>query len=55
MKNLDIASLAGIVLGFAAIIFGIISSGGVSAITENFFDAPSVIITIGGSIAGTLA
>lgn len=52
---MDIASLAGIVLGFAAIIFGIISSGGVSAITENFFDAPSVIITIGGSIAGTLA
>ncbi len=52
---MDIASLAGILLGLAAVVFGIISSGGVSALTRDFVDIPSVIITLGGSIAGTLA
>ncbi len=52
---MDIASLAGTILGFAMCMFGIISSGGVSAITSSFVDVPSVIITIGGSVFGTLA
>lgn len=52
---MDIASLLGTILGLAMVVFGIISSGGVSAITNSFMDGPSVIITIGGSIAGLLA
>lgn len=52
---MDIASLVGTILGFAMVIFGIISSGGVSAIWNDFIDIPSVIITIGGSVFGTLA
>lgn len=51
---MDIASLAGIAMGVVMVVFGIISSGGVSAI-GNFIDIPSVIITIGGSITGTMA
>ena len=52
---MDIASLLGTILGFAMVIFGIISSGGVSAIYDSFLDGSSVIITIGGSVFGTLA
>lgn len=52
---MDIASLAGTLLGLAAVVFGIISSGGVAAIKDNFYDLPSIIITIGGSVAGTMA
>lgn len=48
---MDIATLIGLVLGAVMVIFGIISSGGVTAITESFIDIPSVIITIGGSIS----
>lgn len=50
---MDIASLLGLLIGFAMLIFGIISSGGVAAI-GNFIDVPSVVITIGGSLASTL-
>ena len=52
---MDIATLIGIVLGFVMVIFGIISSGGVSAITGSFIDIPSVIITFGGSISCLIA
>ena len=51
---MDIASLAGLALGAVMVVFGIISSGGVSAL-GNFVDVPSVIITIGGSLSSTLA
>ena len=51
---MDIATLIGIVVGFAMVIFGIISSGGVSAITGSFIDYPSIIITIGGSLASLM-
>lgn len=50
---MDLASLIGLVLGVVMIVFGIISSGGTSAF-GNFMDLPSVIITIGGSLASTL-
>jgi chemotaxis protein MotA len=52
---MDIASLVGIILGLAMFLFGVITSGGVSALYESFFDATSIIITIGGSLSGTLA
>ena len=51
---MDIASLAGIILGFAMVIFGIVSSADVSAIKDSFVDIPSIIITIGGSLTGLL-
>lgn len=51
---MDIASLAGIALGFAMLIFGIVSSGGVAAI-PNFIDVPSIIITIFGSLTSMLS
>lgn len=50
---MDIASLVGRILGAVMVVFGILSSGG--NIVEDFMDLPSVIITIGGSLAGTLA
>ncbi len=50
---MDIASLAGLALGAVMVVFGILSSGG--NIVNDFVDVPSVIITIGGSLAGTLA
>lgn len=50
---MDIASLAGIIIGVVMVLFGIISSGGVEAF-GNFIDIPSVFITIGGSISSVL-
>ena len=51
---MDIASLLGIILGAAMTVVGIVTGkAGVSALS-NFFDLPSVIITIGGSLAGVL-
>lgn len=51
---MDIATLVGLLLGVVMVLFGIISSGGVSAL-GNFIDVPSVIITIGGSLSSVLA
>lgn len=50
---MDIASLAGIILGVAMVIFGIFSSGGIAAF-GNFIDPASILITIGGSISSVL-
>ena len=50
---MDIASLGGILLGVAMVVFGIFSSGGLAAF-GNFVDLPSVFITIGGSISSVL-
>ena len=54
---MDIASVAGIAIGVFMIIFGIVfGNDGVDfSKLPNFIDIPSVIITIGGSISGTLA
>lgn len=54
MEELDIASLAGMLLGVGMFLFGVFSSGGIAGL-GSMFDLPSIIITIGGSIAGTLA
>ena len=51
---MDIASLAGIVLGVAMCVLGIVTSGGVEAF-GNFVDIPSVFVTIGGSISSVLS
>ena len=53
MNILDIASLAGLLLGAGMFVFGILSDGGVAALF-NFWNLPSIIITIGGSLAGVL-
>lgn len=50
---MDIASLAGMLLGAGMFLFGVFSSGGIAGL-GSMFDLPSVIITLGGSIAGTL-
>ncbi|MDD6845869.1 MAG: motility protein A [Clostridia bacterium] len=51
---MDIATLLGIVLGAVMVVFGIITSGGVSAM-GNFIDPPSIVITIGGSLSSLLS
>lgn len=51
---MDIASLIGLVGGLFIILFGIISSASISAIVDSFWDLPSFIITIGGSIIGMI-
>ncbi len=50
---MDIASLIALAGGVVLVVFGIVSSGGVAAL-GNFVDIPSVIITIGGSVVGTM-
>ncbi|MBO5524058.1 MAG: motility protein A [Roseburia sp.] len=50
---MDIASLAGLLLGAIMFVFGVYSNGGFAGLA-NMFDLASVIITIGGSISGTL-
>lgn len=50
---MDIASLLGIILGLVLFVFGVINGGG--DLLRDFWDVPSVIITIGGSLAGVLA
>jgi chemotaxis protein MotA len=51
----DISTIVGIVLGLVMVLFGIISSASVSAITESFIDIPSLIITIGGTVSCLIA
>lgn len=54
MEELDIASLAGMLLGAAMFLFGVFSSGGLAGL-GSMFDFASLIITFGGSVSGTLA
>ena len=51
---MDLASILGLVVCFALVIFGIITSGGVGAL-GNFVDPASVLITIGGAFCSVLA
>lgn len=51
---MDIASIAGLILCFAMVLFGIISSAGVGGIMT-FVDVPSAIITFGGAFSAILA
>ena len=52
---MDLASLIGIILGIVLMIFGIISGDQGVAALGNFVDPSSVLITIGGSLAGVIA
>ena len=51
---MDLASIIGIVLGAVMVVFGILWGNGVSVL-QNFVDVPSIIITLGGSLAGLIA
>lgn len=51
---MDIASVVGVLLGAVAIVYGIISAGGIACV-PSYLDYPSAIITFGGAIACTLA
>lgn len=53
MIFVDIASLLGIILCFAMLIFGILSSAGPGGFGE-YIDVPSAIITFGGALSATL-
>ena len=53
---MDIATLAGIALGFVMVIFGILSSSKWDpSAFGNYIDPPSIIITIGGSLTSVLS
>ena len=47
---MDLATLIGILLGFGFMLMGIMLGGSLSS----FWDTPSVVIVLGGTIAGTL-
>ncbi len=48
---MDITSIIGIIAGFAFTIYGILGSGSI----WNFYDAPSILIVIGGTISAIVA
>lgn len=52
---MDLASLIGLILGLVMVVFGIVTGDGGFTLLPNFIDVPSVIITIGGSVAGVIA
>ena len=47
---MDITTIVGLIAGFTLIVMGILSGGSMSA----FIDTPSLLITLGGTLAGTL-
>lgn len=50
---MDIASLVGMIFGFAMLVYGIIDNAGIGGV-PNYLDFPSALITFGGSIGATL-
>lgn len=52
---MDLASLIGLLLGAGMVVFGIVTGDGGFSLLKNFVDVPSIIITIGGSLAGLIA
>lgn len=51
---MDIASLLGMVLGIVMVVFGIVTGDGGFSLLGNFIDPASILITIGGSLAGVI-
>ena len=51
---MDIASLAGLVVCFALVIFGILYGNGIDTLL-NFVNVPSILITFGGAFCAVLA
>ncbi|MEG0963681.1 MAG: motility protein A [Lachnospiraceae bacterium] len=52
---MDIGSLLGLIIGVGMFVFGVASGDLGFAAMGNFYDLPSVLITIGGSMAGVLS
>lgn len=50
---MDIASLVGIIFGFAMLVFGIISNAGIGGV-GSYLDGASALITFGGALGATL-
>lgn len=50
---MDIASLVGMIFGFAMLVYGIIDNAGIGGV-PNYLDFPSALITFGGAIGATL-
>ena len=53
MKKINSAAMTGFVLCFAAIVFGIITNGGIKSIF-NLLHIPSAIVTFGGAICAVM-
>ena len=51
---MDIASLAGLILGVIMILVGIITGAGLDKLVEEYWNAPSAVITFGGAFSATL-
>ncbi len=51
---MDIASLAGLILCFLMLLYGIYSSAGLENLIKEYLDLPSAIITFGGATFSTL-
>lgn len=52
---MDLGSLIGMILGLVMVVFGIVTGDGGFSLLRNFADGASVLITIGGSLAGVIA
>ncbi len=50
---MDIASLVGMLFGFAMLVFGIISNAGITGV-PSYLDGASALITFGGALGATL-
>lgn len=55
VAKLDIASIAGFLMGVVMFVYGVSSGDEGMAALGNMYDYSSVLITIGGSLAGVLA
>ena len=51
---MDIASLVGLILCFAMMLYGIIDGAGIENLVREYWNFPSAIITFGGAFAATL-
>lgn len=51
---MDIGSIIGFLMGVAMFLYGVFSNGGFEALS-GMYDYPSIIITVGGSLAGVIA
>ena len=48
---MDIASLAGLILGVIMILVGVITGAGLDKLIEEYWNGPSAIITFGGAFS----
>ena len=50
LSSMDITTVVGLVAGFTLIVMGIMNGGEIAS----FIDTPSLLITLGGTVAATL-